>query len=282
MFQPKKSLGQNFLTDPNIARKIVDVMSPSSDDIIVEIGPGKGILTSLLIPRVRHVVAVEIDHRAVEYLRARMQRHQSLTILHADILNVDLEQLSAQYHSTLRVIGNIPYYITTPILFYLIDHRQVIKDIQMMMQREVAQRLTASRGSKQYGILSVTCQYVGAPQILFSVSPNAFYPKPRVDSAIVRLTFFPQLSPGSEEEFVFRQIVRGSFGKRRKTLRNGLKALGINEAILKACGYDLDLRPEALTAVDFVGLTRSLISLGVNGHALVKREINKIRRERTI
>ncbi len=278
MFQPKKSLGQNFLSDPNIARKIVDVMSPSQDDIVVEIGPGKGVLTGLLLPRVRHLIAVEIDRRSVEYLQARLPQ-QSLTILHADILTVDLEQLSVQYCSPLRVIGNIPYYITTPILFHLIDHRQVIKDVQMMMQREVAQRLTASRGSKQYGILSVTCQYVGTPQILFSVSPNAFYPKPRVDSAVVQLTFFPRHTQGSEEEFVFRQIVRGAFGKRRKTLRNGLKAFGIDEAILNTCGCDLNLRPEALTVADFVSLTRSLISLGVSGYSLIKKTTTQYKKK---
>lgn len=272
MFQPKKSLGQNFLTDPNIARKIVEALSPSQDDVVVEIGPGKGILTGLLLPRVRHLIAVEIDQRAVEYLQARLQHHHSLTILHADILTVDLEQLSAQHHSPLRIIGNIPYYITTPILFHLIDHRQVIRDVQMMMQREVAQRLTAQRGSKQYGILSVTCRYVGTPQILFLVSPNAFYPKPRVDSGVIRLVFSSDHPPGTEEEFILRQIVRGTFGKRRKTLRNGLKSLGINEALLRDCSFDLDLRPEALTVDDYLALTRSLISSGVSGESLIKEE----------
>lgn len=272
MFQPKKFLGQNFLTDPNIARKIVDVMSVSTDDVVVEIGPGKGVLTGLLLPRVRHLIAVEIDQRAVEYLQARFHQHKSLTILNADILDIGLEQLSEQHGSQLRIIGNIPYYITTPILFHLIDHRHVIKDVQMMMQREVAQRLTAGPGSKQYGILSVTCQYVGTPTILFSVSPNAFFPKPRVDSAVLRLTFFPQLATESEEEFVLRQIVRGTFGKRRKTLRNGLKALGINETILNICGFNLDLRPEVLTVADYISLARSLMSSGVSGYSLTKNK----------
>jgi 16S rRNA (adenine1518-N6/adenine1519-N6)-dimethyltransferase len=269
VFQPKKSLGQNFLTDPNTARKIVDALSPSPDDVVLEIGPGKGVLTALLLPRVRHLIAVEIDSRAVEYLRVR-HREQSLTIIEDDILNVDLEQLSSRHKTPLRIIGNIPYYITTPILFHLIDHRQVIRDVQMMMQKEVAQRLIARPGSKQYGILSVTCQYVGTPQILFTVSPNAFYPKPRVDSAIVILTFSPQKPPGSEEESLLRQIVRGTFGKRRKTLRNGLKSIGIDEKILRECEFDLDLRPEALTIEDYVSLTRSLMMLGVNVDSMIK------------
>ena len=269
MFRPKKSLGQNFLTDPNIARKIVDGLSPSPDDVVLEIGPGKGVLTALLLPRIRRLIAVEIDSRAVEYLRARHEE-QALTIIQDDILNVDLEKLSNQYRTPLRIIGNIPYYITTPILFHLIDHRRVIADAQMMMQKEVARRLIAQPGSKQYGILSVTCQYVGTPEILFTVSPNAFYPKPAVDSAIARLTFSAQKPPGSEEEIVLRQIVRGTFGKRRKTLRNGLKSLGVDEAVLRNCGFNLDLRPEALSVHEYISLTHSLMALGINGDSMIK------------
>ncbi len=244
-------------------------MSPLPDDVVLEIGPGKGVLTELLLPRVRHLIAVEIDPRAVEYLRARHQE-QSLTILENDILNVDLEQLSIRHKTPLRIIGNIPYYITAPILFHLIDHRQVIRDVQMMMQREVAERLTAQPRSKQYGILSVTCRYVGTPEILFTVSPNAFFPKPHVESAVARLTFIKRQTEYSDEEFVLRQIVRGTFGKRRKTLRNGLKSLGVDEKILCECGFDLDLRPEALTVADYISLTRSLISLGINRESFLK------------
>jgi 16S rRNA (adenine1518-N6/adenine1519-N6)-dimethyltransferase len=277
VFQPKKSLGQNFLTDPNIARKIVDEMCLSPDDVVLEIGPGKGVLTALLLPRVRHLIAVEIDSRAVEYLRARYQE-QSLTILEDDILNVDLEQLSSHHQAPLRVIGNIPYYITAPILFHLIDHRQVIRDVQMMMQREVAQRIIAQPRTKQYGILSVTCRYVGTPEILFPVSPNAFFPKPHVESAVARLTFIKRQTENSDEEFVLRQIVRGTFGKRRKTLRNGLKSLGIDETILRECGFDLDLRPEALTVEDYISLTRSLMALGVDVDTIVKKQTQRTQR----
>jgi 16S rRNA (adenine1518-N6/adenine1519-N6)-dimethyltransferase len=262
VFQPKKSLGQNFLTDPNIARKIVNAMAPAPDDVVVEIGPGKGILTELLLPSVRQVIAVDIDRRAIEYLQARLLGSGNLALLHADILDVDLEQLAAKYSAPLRIIGNIPYYITTPILFHMIDHRKALRDVQMMMQREVAQRLIAIPRTKQYGILSVMCRYVGTPEILFSVSPNAFYPKPRVFSAVIRLTFSHDERLSAEEERLFRTVVRGTFGKRRKTLRNGLKSLGVGEETLGQCTIDLDLRPETLAAADFLALARTLASSG--------------------
>jgi 16S rRNA (adenine1518-N6/adenine1519-N6)-dimethyltransferase len=201
-----------------------------------------------------------------------------LTIIEDDILNVDLEQLSIQHKTPLRIIGNIPYYITAPILFHLIDHRQVIRDVQMMMQREVAERLTAQPRSKQYGILSVTCRYVGTPEILFTVSPNAFFPKPHVESAVARLTFIKRQTEYSDEEFVLRQIVRGTFGKRRKTLRNGLKSIGIDEDTLRECGFDLDLRPEALTVEDYISLTCSLMSLGVNVDSMIKIQTQRTQR----
>jgi 16S rRNA (adenine1518-N6/adenine1519-N6)-dimethyltransferase len=278
VFQPKKFLGQNFLTDPNIARKIVDVLSPSPDDVVLEIGPGKGVLTALLLPRVRHLIAVEIDSRAVEYLRARYH-DQSLTILQDDILNVDLEKLSSLHNAQLRVIGNIPYYITTPILFHMIDHRQVIRDVQLMTQREVAQRLVAQPGSKQYGILSVTCRYVGIPEILFTVSPNAFFPTPSVESAVARLTFINRQTEYDDEEFILRQIVRGTFGKRRKTLRNGLKSMGVDDNILLECGFDLNLRPDALTVDDYISLTHSLMSFGLNVESIIKIQTQRPQRK---
>jgi 16S rRNA (adenine1518-N6/adenine1519-N6)-dimethyltransferase len=257
--RPKKSLGQNFLHDANVAQKIVRSFDPSPADIVVEIGPGKGALTSLLLEILPHITVVEIDNQLVPELQERFG--EKITIVHDDILNVDLNSLLPSAETKLRILGNIPYYITSPILFHIVDHRAIVKDFIVMMQTEVAQRLVAKPRTKDYGILSVFLQYYCTPKMLFSVSKNSFYPVPQVSSAIVHLDFEVPFSQQATNEAVFRKIVRGTFGKRRKTLRNGLRSLNIPPDELEKLSVDLELRPEELHVGDFVTLANELTHL---------------------
>jgi len=187
MIAPKKNLGQNFLRDENIARNIVIAIHPHADDVIVEIGPGTGALTKYLLEAATTVLGIELDKRAAALLQDSYG--DALTILQKNVVEVDLDALSRDYSKPLRVVGNIPYYMTSEILFWLFDHRTAVQDATLMMQLEVAQRLTAKPRTKEYGILSVAAQFHSRPTVLFKVSRNAFYPRPTVDSALVNLAF---------------------------------------------------------------------------------------------
>ena len=262
MSRPKKSLGQNFLQDTNVARKIVRALHLERDDCVLEIGPGKGALTSLLLDEVHAMRAVELDkdlaHRLAETYGKK------LTIFVQDVLSVDLRSIAAVSGRKLRIVGNIPYNITSPILFWIFDSCDVVSDSTLMMQREVAQRLVAKPRTKEYGILSIFAQYYSAPKLLFTVSPESFYPVPDVVSTVVSLDFSAQREPRAKEEGVFRAIVRGTFGKRRKTLRNGLKSLEIPDKTLLLLSIDANRRPEELSVAEFVGLANEVTSRGVH------------------
>src|SRR5712692_5864921 len=214
--KPKKSLGQNFLIDENIARNIIRDLHLTDDDVVVEIGPGHGALTKHLASRAGRLIAVEIDQRVVSKLQQQFAS-PNITILHQDFLELDLIALQAQVGRKLRLVGNIPYHLTSPILIKAFDDRTSLCDFTLMVQREVAQRLAAKPGTKQYGILSVYARFYGKMKILFTVSPNCFYPKPKVSSAVVQEALFDQI-PHEVDEQLFRAVVRTSFGKRRKTL----------------------------------------------------------------
>lgn len=253
MIQPKKSLGQHFLRDPNTIRKIAQALAAPSDAVVIEIGPGTGVLTRELAGRFERLIAVEVDQRAVAHLEKTLP---DVTIIHADVLSVDWRALAEEHGEKLWVIGNLPYYITSPILFGLLDARDVIRQAVLMMQKEVAQRLVATHGTKVYGILSVQTQLLSAPSLLFTVGRNVFHPKPDVDSAVVRLDF------GNEEPDVpvelLRKVVRTAFNQRRKTLRNSLKTI-VEEMNVSLLEDVASLRPEALTPMQFVELTRSFL-----------------------
>ncbi len=251
MLPPKKSLGQNFLRDENIARKIVESLRLDSGDIVVEIGPGQGHLTKFLIDASPRVIGVEVDHRAVEILRERFG--DRVEVLEQDVLLLRLEELSARSGRTLCLVGNIPYYITSDILFWLYDQRTFVKNATLMMQLEVADRLVAKPNSKEYGILSVMTQFYSTSTFLFRVSRNSFFPRPQVDSAVVRFEF--SRTPPPVDERLFRNIVRCTFGARRKTLRNGLRMMGFPDERLASLPFDLGKRPEHLPLSEFVRLT---------------------------
>ena len=221
MMQPKKSLGQNWLRDPNTIRKIAASLQADAGDAVVEIGPGTGAMTQELLLTYPQMIALEVDQRAVAHLNEELP---DLDVRHQDVLEADWRALSAELGGPLHVIGNLPYYITSPILFGLVDARDVVAEIVVMMQLEVAQRIVAQPRTKAYGILSVVFQRYCDVKLLFKVSPHVFFPQPDVTSAVVRFQFRADAPPPSPDEDLFRQVVRGAFGQRRKTLRNSLRA----------------------------------------------------------
>ena len=254
MLSPKKSLGQNFLRDENVARNIVDSLELRSDDTVIEIGPGQGALTRHIHGRCDNVIAIEVDERAVNLLREMFT--SGVEIVHADVRDVPLEQFFARTKRRLRVVGNIPYNITSEILFWLFNQSEFVEDATLMVQLEVARRFVARTGTKDYGILAVAVEYYTEPEFLFKVSRNSFYPKPGVDSAIVRLGF--REKPAACDRELLTAIVRSTFGKRRKTLKNGLRYMGFPDSALGSVHFDLTRRPEQLTLEEFLELTRLL------------------------
>jgi 16S rRNA (adenine1518-N6/adenine1519-N6)-dimethyltransferase len=257
--RPRKSLGQNFLRDDRIARKIVDAMAPLPGDAVLEIGPGEGALTEHLVTTGAKLVLVELDERAVVRMREQYEA-SGVQVLHQDVLTVDLDALAAAMSvERLRVVGNIPYYITTPILFHVLDNRRRVRDLTMMVQREVARRLAAVPRTKAYGILSVFCQLFADVKILFDVQPGSFHPRPDVTSSVVRLVMLDSPRYELRDEQFFRGMVRSVFGKRRKTLRNALRYfLDGDPAEALTDSAVLQCRPEDLTVEETVQLSNAL------------------------
>ncbi|NND70491.1 MAG: ribosomal RNA small subunit methyltransferase A [Rhodothermales bacterium] len=246
MLKPIRRLGQNFLVDPNIVRKIVDAVDAPADSCVVEIGSGTGALTGSLSELYPNFVAVEIDERAVEILR---QTFPGVDVRQMDILDADWAQLAGA--KELHIVGNLPYYISSPILFKLLDSTFPIKRATIMLQLEVARRLVAVPRTKDYGILSVATQLAADVEILFKVSRNVFRPVPEVESAVVQLNF-KEVRLDSDR-FV-REIIRTAFNQRRKTLRNSLRS------IVNRTGRELDAamssrRPEELLPEEFAALS---------------------------
>ncbi len=255
--RPKRSLGQNFLRDDNIARKIVLSVSPRPDETVVEIGPGEGALTQYLAPAVRRLILVELDDRASEALRVQYAGER-VTVLHADILTTDLSAMAREAGRALRVVGNIPYNITSPILFHVLEHRTAVEDATIMMQKEVAQRLVASPRTKEYGILSVFFQLFTEPRLLFDVQPTAFYPRPSVVSSLVHLRILPVPRYPLLDETLFRAMVRSVFGTRRKMLRHSLREFLARRGRALPEALRLQQRPEELTVEELVRLGNDL------------------------
>ena len=256
MYRPKKSLGQNFLRDENILRKIAESVNISIGDVVIEIGPGQGALTKHLLNKPINLIAIEVDKRSVQLLKERYG--EKVQLIHRNILDVDLKELTHHNVERLHIVGNIPYNLTSEILFWLFDSRSLVSDATLMVQFEVARRLVALPRTKDYGILSVFTQFYTDCNILFKVSRNCFFPKPEVDSAVIQLNFNKHLPECNEQ--LFRSIVRSTFGKRRKTLRNGLKSLDFDDEVLDQISFDLTRRPEELSVFEFLELTNTLCS----------------------
>jgi 16S rRNA (adenine1518-N6/adenine1519-N6)-dimethyltransferase len=253
----KRSLGQHFLRDENIARKIALAINPQPEDSILEIGPGEGALTRYLVGKARHLVAVELDDRVVEGLRERFGGGV-VEVVRGDILETDLEELAGRYRRKIRVAGNIPYNITSPILFHVLDHRSAVRDMTIMIQREVARRLVAGPGSKEYGIPSVFCRLFGDIELLFDVPPQCFIPVPAVTSSVMRMTMLERPRFELADEPFFRAMVRAVFGQRRKTLRNTLRSFLRTAELPPGLPVNPGRRPEELTVAELVELSNTL------------------------
>ena len=253
--RPKKSLGQHFLTDTNMIHKIADAVEAGPGDRIIEIGPGTGTLTEALVERFEDVVAVEIDQRAVEVLE---ENFPDLKVIHMNVLEVDFEELSIGKEKT-HVVGNLPYYITSQILFLLLENRTLLADALLMMQKEVAERIVADIRTKDYGILSVQTQLMSTPEILFDVPRQVFNPQPNVDSAMLRLTFDKGPLACSDENL--KTVVRTAFNQRRKKLSNALKPVVSKDN--QPENFDFDKRAEAWEPSVYEKLTARLVEDGI-------------------
>jgi 16S rRNA (adenine1518-N6/adenine1519-N6)-dimethyltransferase len=251
---PKKRFGQHFLHDRNVIGRIVTALAPQACDHVVEIGPGTGALTRELLARMTHLDAVELDRDLIAHLESDFPREQ-LTLHQGDALKFDFCGL-APVGNRLRVVGNLPYNISTPLLFHLLDQSGCIKDMLFMLQKEVVERLRAAPGGKDYGRLSVMIQYRCAVEKLFDVAPGAFTPPPKVDSAVVRLV--PHATPpvAVDDPARFALLVRAAFASRRKTLRNNLRGLLSVEDML-ALGIDPVRRAETLSLAEFASLSNA-------------------------
>jgi len=249
----KKSLGQHFLRDPNMIQKIVDSVPAQKGDRIVEIGPGAGAITGPMLEKYGNVIAVEIDQRMVEHLS---EEFPDLKVVNQDILKSDWDDF-IKSDSPVHVVGNLPYYITSQILFKVLEYRKQISSAILMMQKEVAERIVAEPRNKEYGILSVQAQLMSSPEILFDVHPGVFSPPPNVDSAVLKLTFDkPDLTCSDKN---LKTVVRMAFNQRRKKLSNALKRLDIE---LPQDEFDFNLRAEALEPSEYEKLTACLEQLG--------------------
>ncbi|MGE5171725.1 MAG: 16S rRNA (adenine(1518)-N(6)/adenine(1519)-N(6))-dimethyltransferase RsmA [Rudaea sp.] len=249
---PRKRFGQHFLTDAHYVARIVDAVDPHPGDNLVEIGPGLGALTGSLVERAQHIVAIEIDRD----LAARLREHfgpAQLTLHEADALAFDFAALGAD----LRVVGNLPYNISSPLLFHLATFEEGLRDIHVMLQREVVARMAAVPGTPDYGRLTVMLQARFAITRLFTVPPGAFRPPPKVDSAVARLLPLGPARPPIADAALFTRIVAAAFGQRRKTLRNALASIADEEA-LRAAGIDPAARGETLAVEDFVRLANDI------------------------
>ncbi len=251
---PKKSLGQHFLHQRSVIDRIIHAFNPRLHETVVEIGPGTGALTFLLAPRVSVLHVIELDQRLASLLRDQADRHPQLVIHQADALRFDFCQLAPRSDNPIRVIGNLPYNISTPLIFWLLTQSHCIEDMCVMLQREVAQRVRASPGTKDYGRLSVMVQQQCATQRLMTVAPGAFSPPPKVESEVVLLRPYRDTPYPVSSHDEFCNIVRTAFQQRRKTLKNALRPL-LSERQIRAAGIDPGLRPEQLSVADYARLT---------------------------
>jgi 16S rRNA (adenine1518-N6/adenine1519-N6)-dimethyltransferase len=263
IIKPKQSLGQNFLVDDNIARKIVRSLNINESNVIIEIGPGLGSLTKHIVGRAKHFIAVEVDRRAANYLLTAFSSDE-ITILNKDFLEINLAELQQKYNSKLRLVGNIPYHLTSPILFKAFAESKSIRDLTIMIQQEVAERIVGKPNTKEYGIPSVLSQFYGTPKRLFNVSSNCFYPKPKVISTVIQIMFHDS-NYDEIDQSLFVEVVKTTFGKRRKTLRNSLTYLPYDKftirKVITELDFPLEKRPEQLSVKQFVLLAKQIKSL---------------------
>lgn len=262
-FNFQKKFGQNFLIDDHVINKIINGAEVTKDDFVLEIGPGIGTMTQYLCEAAREVAAVEIDKKLIPILGETLAAYDNVNVINEDILKVDIQALALEknHGKPIKVVANLPYYITTPIIMGLFESHVPIDNITVMVQKEVADRMKVGPGSKDYGALSLAVQYYAKPYLVANVPANCFIPRPNVDSAVIRLTRHEEPIVHVEDEGLMFNIIRASFNQRRKTLQNGLKNSGlfplskdeIVESIVEA-GLPETIRGEALTLEQFAAL----------------------------
>lgn len=266
-FHPQKKYGQNFLIDPNVLERIVRAADITKEDCVLEIGPGIGTLTQYLAEKAREVLAVEIDRELIPVLEDTLSGYDNIEIINADILKLDVRKLVMEKNEgkPIKVVANLPYYITTPIIMELLESRLPVESITIMVQKEVADRMQSGPGTKDYGALSLAVQYYAKPEIVANVPPNCFLPRPNVGSAVIRLTRYtdPPVHV-TDEKFLFA-LIRASFNQRRKTLLNGLSnasGLGLSKEkiamTIEQMGLSPTVRGESFTLEQFADLANKL------------------------
>ena len=265
----QKKFGQNFLIDGHVLDKIIAGAGVTKDDMVLEIGPGIGTMTQYLAEAAGKVVAVEIDRNLLPILQETLADYDNVKVIHADVLSLDLEKLVQEENGgrPIKVVANLPYYITTPIIMGLFEQHVPLANVTVMVQKEVAARMKSGPGSKDYGALSLAVQYYAEPYIVANVPCNCFMPRPNVDSAVIRLTRYEEPPVQVKDEKMLFKIIRASFNQRRKTLQNGLNnssELNFTKdqiaAAIAAAGFSPSVRGEALTLEQFARLTDILLN----------------------
>lgn len=266
-FHAQKKYGQNFLIDTSVLERIVRAAEITEEDCVLEIGPGIGTMTQYLAEQAREVVAVEIDKALIPVLNDTLSAYENVTIINEDILKLDIRRIAEEKNEgrPMKVVANLPYYITTPIIMQLLESEIPLKSITIMVQKEVADRMQSGPGTKDYGALSLAVQYYAKPEIVAYVPPNCFLPRPKVGSSVIRLTRYTKPPVHAEdEEFLFR-IIRASFNQRRKTLANGLsnaRELGISREkaaeVIAQMGLSSTVRGESFSLEQFAALANRL------------------------
>lgn len=273
-FQFKKKFGQNFLIDPHVLDKIVDAAQITKDDFVLEIGPGIGTLTQYLCENARQVLAVEIDDKLIPILKETLQPYDNVEVLHGDILKQDIQQIADIYNDgkPIKVVANLPYYITTPIIMELFESHVPLANVTVMVQKEVADRMKAEPGTKDYGALSLAVQYYAKPYIAAFVPPNCFMPRPNVGSAVIRLDCLARVPVEVHNEKLMFRLIRASFNQRRKTLQNGIAnsaELSFTKEqaahAIEQAGFDVRIRGEKLGLEEFARLADELERMTENG-----------------
>ncbi|MDE7434957.1 MAG: 16S rRNA (adenine(1518)-N(6)/adenine(1519)-N(6))-dimethyltransferase RsmA [Lachnospiraceae bacterium] len=263
-FHFQKKFGQNFLIDPHVLEKIVEAAGITKQDFVLEIGPGIGTMTQYLCENARAVAAVEIDRNLIPILEDTLSSYENVILINEDILKVDIAALAQEQNGghPIKVVANLPYYITTPIIMGLFESQVPIDSITVMVQKEVADRMQQGPGSKEYGALSLAVQYYARPEIVANVPPNCFMPRPNVGSAVIRLTRHEKPPVEAADEKLMFSIIRASFNQRRKTLANGLHNSGVIplskeqiEESIRELGYPVNIRGEALSLAEFAALS---------------------------
>lgn len=268
-FNFQKKFGQNFLIDTSVLDRIIAASEITKEDMVLEIGPGIGTMTQYLCEAAREVVAVEIDKNLIPILEDTLSAYDNVTVINQDILKVDINKLAEERNGgrPIKVVANLPYYITTPIIMSLFESHVPLDSITIMVQKEVADRMQVGPGTKDYGALSLAVQYYAKPEIIANVPPNCFMPRPKVGSAVIKLNRYEQAPVQVEDEALMFRIIRASFNQRRKTLANGLKNGGIPVTkeelveILGKMGLTENIRGEALTLEQFADLANNIKNL---------------------